>query len=166
AAAKAAASAYCRMFHDLYAAPVVVARLFMVYGPGRQDENKLVPYVIRSLLRGESPSFGSGTRPVDWIQATDVAQGFLRLATAPGLEGRRVDLGSGELHTVREVVEKLFERLAPGRTPHFGGRADRQAEQVRRADVETTERLLGWRPSLDLEAGLDATVEWFRGHPS
>ena len=162
AAAKAAASLYSRMFHLLYEVPVVIARVFMVYGPGPQDEKKLVPYVIRSLMAGETPSFGSGTRPVDWVFAPDIAEGFMRLATAPGLAGQRVDLGTGQLVTVRGMVEEVFRQLAPGVEPSFGGLADRQAEQVRKADIERTHDLLGWHPETDVERGIERTIEWFR----
>ena len=165
AAAKAAASTYCRMFHQLYAVPVVRARVFMVYGPGPQDENKLVPYVIRSLLDGETPSFSSGTRPVDWIHVDDVVEGFLRLAVTPGLEDRLVDLGTGTLHTVRDMVEQLFTALDADTTPSFGGRNDRAQEQIRRADVERTRELLGWAPGIDVKDGVEQTVAWFRSHP-
>ena len=55
AAAKSAASAYARLFDQLYGLPVVNLRVFMVYGPGQRDDTKLIPYVISSLLRGEAP---------------------------------------------------------------------------------------------------------------
>lgn len=165
AAAKAAATAYGRMFHRLYDFPVAFARVFMVYGPGPQDENKLVPYTLRRLLAGESPSFSSGVRPVDWIFVGDVAEGLLRMALADDfLNGRRVDLGRGELHTVRQVIEEMFRIVAPDREPEFGGREDRQDEQVRKADADGTEQLLGWRPRVGLGDGLRRTAEWFRSH--
>ena len=97
AAAKASASAYGRMFYQLYGTPVVLARLFMVYGPTQRDLRKLIPYVILQLLRGEEPRLSSGTRPVDWIYVDDVVEGLVRLGTTVGLEGQRVDLGSGRL---------------------------------------------------------------------
>ncbi|MCG8460331.1 MAG: NAD(P)-dependent oxidoreductase, partial [Holophagales bacterium] len=162
AAAKAAAAAYARMFHLLYGTPVVIARVFMVYGPGAQDEKKLVPYVIRTLLDGGEPRLSSGARPVDWVYVGDVAEGLLRLATTPGLEGRRIDLGSGVSTPVRRVVEALYHRLAPGRVPVFGSLGDRKAEQVRLADLEATRDTLGWAPSVGLDEGLDRTVEYFR----
>ncbi|MEL7059410.1 MAG: NAD(P)-dependent oxidoreductase [Acidobacteriota bacterium] len=165
AASKAAASAYCDMFHRLWATPTVVARVFMVYGPGRQDERKLVPYVIRELLAGRRPSLSSGTRPVDWVFVDDVAEGLLRLAVADGVAGRRVDLGRGELTTVAEVVRAIHRHLTPAEPPSFGGREDRRAEQVRRADVEATRALLGWAPTVDLEDGLERAIAWFRAHP-
>ncbi|RMH19698.1 MAG: NAD(P)-dependent oxidoreductase [Acidobacteria bacterium] len=167
AAGKWAASGYGRMCHALYGLPIVFARLFMVYGPGQHDLKKLIPYTILSLARGATPSFSSGSRPVDWVYVDDVVEGLLRLATAPGLEGRRLDLGSGTLHTVRQVVETLFALLAPGTSPSFGGREDRIMEQVRKADLEATEKHLGWRPATPLEAGLRATVDWYlNAHPS
>jgi nucleoside-diphosphate-sugar epimerase len=162
AAAKMGASAYVRMFHALYGLPVVIARLFMVYGPGAQDRKKLVPYTIESLLRGESPSFSSGVRPVDWVYVEDVAEGLLRLASADGVVGARVDLGRGELFTVREAVEEIFRQVAPEKTPSFGGLGDRFLEQVRSADVAATRDLLGWAPPTALPEGLARTVAYFR----
>ena len=165
AAAKAAATSYGRMFHHLYDFPIAFARVFMVYGPGMQDENKLVPYTFRRLLDGETPSFGSGTRPVDWVYVEDVAEGLVRMGFADeALDGRRVDLGSGELHTVREVIEEMFRLAAPERTPSFGGRADRKDEQVRRADVAKTHEALGWRPEVELSEGMRRTAEWFQAN--
>ncbi len=166
AAAKFAATTYASLFHHLYGLPVVTARVFMVYGPGPQDEKKLVPYVIRALLNGESPSFSSGTRPVDWIYVGDVAEGLDRLATTPGLEGKRVDLGTGELHTVRQMVERLFYGVGSSESPKFGGRGDRPSEQIRKADVSRTRNLLGWAPSTTLDRGIEQTVDWFRRIPS
>ena len=111
---------------------------------------------------GEEVELSSGTRPVDWVEVDDVVEGLLRLGAAPGIEGRRVDLGSGDLHTVREVVEKLYTILAPDKSPSFGGLPDRPLEQVRRADVEATEKLLGWRPSTSLDEGLRRAAEFYR----
>ena len=161
AAAKLGAAAYVRMFHHLYGLPIVIARLFMVYGPGPQDEKKLVPYTIKSLLRGDSPSFSSGVRPVDWVYVEDVADGLLRLATADGVVGGRVDLGRGELFTVRQVVEELFRQIAPDKTPSFGSLGDRPSEQVRSADVATTAARLGWAPPTPLAEGLRRTIAYF-----
>ncbi len=64
AAAKWASSGYARMFHALYGLPVIIARVFMVYGPGQRDLSKLIPYVILSLLQGKTPQISSGQRLV------------------------------------------------------------------------------------------------------
>ena len=162
AAAKWAAAGYLRMARELYDLPFVRARMFMVYGPGQSDLRKLVPYTVLSLLAGEEPSFSSGERPVDWVFVDDVVEGLARIGARPDLGGATVDLGSGSLATVREVVEILFNLLAPESEPRFGAHDDRSAEQVRRAATRQTERQLGWRPATDLRAGLTSTVDWYR----
>ncbi len=162
AAAKAAATAYARMFHALYQFPAVIARVFMVYGPDQKDQKKLIPYVINSLLQGKSPKMSSGTRQVDWIYVGDVVEGLVQLATAGEVNGQTVDIGTGELETVRGVVERLA-RLSGSNVPlEFDADADRPMEQIRVADVDTTEALTGWRPRTSLDAGLQATIAWHR----
>jgi nucleoside-diphosphate-sugar epimerase len=161
AASKAAAAMYARMFHALYAAPIVTARIFMVYGPGQRDTRKLVPYVTRSLLAGESPQVSSGVRPVDWVYVGDVAEALVGCATTPGLEGTTIDVGTGRLTTVRSVVERLSAIIGT-RQPVFGAVDDRPLEQVRAADPRDVAALLGRAP-VDLEHGLRQTVAWYRG---
>ncbi len=162
AAAKWSAGAYARMFHQLWSTPVVLARLFMVYGPEQRDLSKLVPHVVTSLLLGGEPQLGSGKRPVDWVYVDDVVEGLLRLGLAEGVEGLQVDLGSGKLVPVRAVVEQIYAQLAPGKQPPFGGIPDRQMEPVRVARVEETGELMGWTPTVALEDGLARTADWYR----
>ncbi len=165
AAAKAAASAYARMFHALYEFPAVIARVFMVYGPDQKDRRKLIPYVIDRLLRDQPPCLSSGTRPVDWIYVEDVVTGLLRIAAAEGVAGKTVDLGTGRLETVRTVVETLAAIIGSELALPFNPATDRPREQVRAADAVTTETLLGWKPATSLEEGLRLTVDWHRHHP-
>jgi len=162
AAAKFAASAYGRMFHALYNTPVTILRLFMVYGPGQQDLRKLVPYVTLSLLKGQTPELSSGVRKVDWIYVDDVVAGYIAAATAKGVEGSTIDLGSGRLDNVRTVVEELVGLINPRVQPLFGSIPERALEQTRTADVESSFRLLGWRTQVSLRDGLARTAEWYR----
>jgi nucleoside-diphosphate-sugar epimerase len=162
AAAKWGASAYARMFHALYACPVVILRLFMVYGPGQADTRKLIPYVTLSLLQGRRPSLTSGARPVDWIYVDDVVDALILAGQRPGIEGRTIEVGSGHLVTVREVVEHLVALIDPSIVPDFGAVPDRPLERVRAADVDATDRLLGPCSRTPLIVGLRNTVTWYR----
>lgn len=161
AVAKWAASAYSRMFHALYSLPVINLRIFMVYGPGQRDSTKLIPYVIRSMLRGDRPRLTSGTRAVDWVYVDDVVDAFVSAALAEKAEGRTVDIGSGTSVTVREVVERLAARVNVGVEPIFGAIPDRSLETSNVADIQRTEEILGWQPTTTLDDGLQMTVDWF-----
>ena len=161
AAAKLCASTYGRMFHALFALPVVILRVFMVYGPGQSDIKKLIPYVITSINNGDTPAFTSGTRRVDWIYVDDVAEAYVRAAVASGIVGQTIDVGSGELISVREIVERLFEILELKSPPEFGHVSDRQLEQVRYANIAKTNSAIGWQPKISLAQGLRLTVDWY-----
>jgi nucleoside-diphosphate-sugar epimerase len=118
--------------------------------------------VARTLLEGGTPRLSSGAREVDWIFVEDVAEALLRLATADGVAGRVVDVGSGKLVTVADVVRRLYRLAGRDDDPPFGTSGDRPFEQVRRADAEATAALIGWRARIGLEEGLRRTLEWFR----
>lgn len=162
AAAKWASSDYARMFHALYGVPVVIARVFMVYGPGQHDASKLVPYVINSVLAGRAPQLTSGHRLVDWVFVDDVAEGLARLAQADDVEGLTVDLGSGTLIGTIELVKKICELMGTAIQPCFGALADRPLEPIRTARVDETLREIGWAPRISLEDGLLRTIDWYR----
>jgi UDP-glucose 4-epimerase len=162
AASKWASSGYARMFHALYGLPVVVARVFMVYGPGQVDLTKLIPYVTLSLLRGEIPKITSGSRLVDWVYVSDVVDGFLALANQPGIDGSTVDLGSGSLVSIRDIVQQVTSIVGTGKMPEFGALPDRPMEPTRLAKSAETFAKIGWKPQVPLQEGLKCTVDWYR----
>lgn len=166
AAAKWAASDYARMFHALYGFPVAIARVFMVYGPAQQDETKLVPYVIRSVLRGEAPRITSGRHRIDWIFVEDVVSGLMGLAIAPDMDGKSVDLGSGSAVTTKELVDRICTLMNTDIQPAYGALPDRPLEPLRIANASESLRLIGWTPRIGLNEGLGRAIDWYRRHAS
>jgi nucleoside-diphosphate-sugar epimerase len=150
------------MFHQLFQSPVVMPRIFMTYGPKQKDLQKLVPFVIGRLLRGEVPMLSSGRRRADWIYVDDVVEGLLRAAVVPGIEGCAFDLGSGSLVSVREIVEQIVEIVGGSVEPAFNKLPDRPFEQERAADTTFLWNKLGYQPQTALKQGLEATASWYR----
>lgn len=160
AAAKLSSAAYAAFFRLTYALPISHARIFMIYGPGQRDLAKLVPYVTTELLRGRTPALASGRRRADWTFAEDAASGILALGLRP--EVVSAEIGTGRLASVGEVAALLRDAIQPDATISIGTTADRLNETERVANVEETERLIGWRPMVTLGVGLARTVEWYR----
>jgi UDP-glucose 4-epimerase len=149
------------MFHRLYRLPLVIVRAFMTYGPG-QHPTKLVPYTTLALLRGETPHIVSGDWRADWIFVDDAIEGIMAAAKAQDIEGRELDLGTGRLTSVHEVVE-MVRRLVGGESRiEFDPDRDRPDQIVRVADVEATRTALGWSATTPLTEGLERTVAWYR----
>lgn len=167
-AAKWAASAYGRMFHALYQAPVVCVRPVMIFGPG-QPREKLLPTVITTLLRNEAPRLSSGRLAADWVYVEDVIEGLFRAGYAKGAEGCTIDLGSGLLTSVRDMVGRIVSliRLRQGRCPDplFGAIPDRPYETYNPANTDFAFQKVGWRATTDLDEGLRRTVAWLAERP-
>jgi nucleoside-diphosphate-sugar epimerase len=162
AAAKHASSTYSRMYAAIYQLPVTIARVFMVYGPDQPDATKVIPYVITRLLSGSAAELSSGTQQFDWVYVDDVVDALLVIASRRDLMGETIDVGTGQLASVRSVAERLAERFDARDRLLFGRRSDRAGEPTRTADVAATEARIGWRSRYSLDEGLNRTVAWYR----
>lgn len=164
AAAKGAAHEYARMCHRLFDVPVVTLRTFMSYGPGQPDW-KVIPSTIRALLDGVPPVLSSGRRELDWIFVDDVVEAFVGAAAAPSIEGVTLDIGTGRLASIREVVERIVHLLHSDVNPRYGELPDRAFRRGRAADVTLARRHLGWQARVPLDEGLRRTIGALRVAP-
>jgi nucleoside-diphosphate-sugar epimerase len=137
----------------------------MTYGPG-QRPHKLIPHAILALLRNEAPRLGTGRRLVDWVYVDDIVDGLLLAAQLPGIEGAELDLGSGRLVSVRDVIERLVQLTGSTARPAFGALRDRPFEVERAAEAGATFARIGWIAGTTLDDGLQRSVDWYRDHGS
>lgn len=161
AAAKESETSYAKMFHSIFSLPVVIARPFMSYGP-RQPVEKIVPYVITSLLNGIPPEISSGRRVCDLIYIQDLVMGLILTGFCPDLTGEAIDLGVGTGVTLHDTANTIAELIGGTAKPHFGAIPDRLHEAPQIANGEETFRFLGYRPIWSLQDGLKATIDWYR----
>lgn len=159
AASKVAAWAFCRMHYRAYGTPVVVARPFNAYGPA-QNRQALIPSAIRAALSGQDFPTTLGEQRRDFVYVDDVIRGFLALATADGIDGESLDLGTGQATPVRSVVERIFALVGGSGRPQIGVLPYPPGlvwESV--ADARRTQQLTGWRAATSLDEGLDTTLK-------
>lgn len=161
AASKAGARLYAGLFRQTYGLPITVAKLFMAYGP-RQRPEKLIPYLMLSCLRGQSPRLSSGARICDLVYVQDVVCGLLKIGLRPNLAGQTVELGTGRGVSIREAALLAAELTGSKAQPIFGAVADRMGERPQVADLASLHALLDWTPQVCLEDGLRDTIEWYR----
>ena len=103
----------------------------------------------------------SGRRLCDWIYIDDVVDALIALSTAAACVDRVVDVGVGQLHTVRHVVETICALMGGAIDPVFGGLPDRPGGTEAVADAAETARVLGWSATTALPAGLAQTIAWY-----
>jgi UDP-glucose 4-epimerase len=163
AAAKCAMRTYGNMFWQCYHTPVVIVRPFVGYGPG-QSSAKLIPHVISSFLKNESPQLTSGRWLSDWIYIDDIIEGIINSTVTPGIEGLTIDLGTGILTSVKDVVLEIKSIIGSQASPRFGALPDRDNEFVRLADIEQAFARLNWKAKTSLTEGLIKTVGAYKNN--
>jgi UDP-glucose 4-epimerase len=159
---KAAATMWCQMIQQTTGAPIVTVRPFLCYGAG-QDAGRLVTQAIIAALAGRDFPMTEGEQTRDFKHVTDFVDGYLRAAVAPAAVGEVINLGSGEEHRVRDLVQTIFNMAGARGRPQPGLVPYRQAEVWRSvASITKARRLLGWEPKVRLEDGMRTTIEWYR----
>jgi nucleoside-diphosphate-sugar epimerase len=137
-------------------------RIFNAYGPWERAP-RLIPYLAECFREGRAPELSSGKNQRDWIHVDDVCDVLMRAAFHPQGGGTILHAATGEVHSVRHVVE-TFQDIANAAIPaKFGVRPDRPDDPlVWAASIEHTAARVDWRPRHDLRSGLEAAWAWFR----
>ena len=163
-ATKIAADKLAESFHLSFGLPVVTVRPFNTFGP-RQSARAVIPTIITQALAGQPVRLGNLNPTRDLNYVANTVDGFLAAAQAERALGRTVNLGSGREISIGDLA-LLIGRLM-GRDLGLEQDADRlrpAASEVERllADNRLADQLLGWRPRLSLEEGLEKTITWLR----
>jgi nucleoside-diphosphate-sugar epimerase len=123
-ATKAAGSEIGRIFASNYAGQVIFGTFFQVYGPG-DDSGNVLSYAAKEFKAGRQAIFGSGKGMRDWIYITDAAIAIITAFKNCKNKISEVDIGSGELRTIREMVECLHSLYLDSPSPIFNAERDR-----------------------------------------
>ena len=127
----------------------------------------MIPTVITQALATGRIRLGATDTVRDFLFVEDTARGFIAAATAAGVEGEVIQVGTGIGTPIHAVVAAVGEIL--GRPLVVEADPDRlrpAASEVDRlvCDAARTRRLLGWSPTVEFATGLARTVDWIRGH--
>jgi nucleoside-diphosphate-sugar epimerase len=164
-AAKLASVHLARTAAVMWKVPLVVLRLFGVYGPGEASK-RLVPYLIDRLRKGEASDLTPGTQVRDLLYIDDAAEAFASAADHTGVgDGRIFNVCTGVPVVVRQVGETVARLLgAPQELLRWGAIPPRTEEPPWIVGDGTAFRAaIGWQPKHDLTAGLRAAIEeWSR----
>jgi UDP-glucuronate decarboxylase len=159
---KRAAETLAFDFDRLGRADVRVARIFNTYGPRmRPDDGRVVSNVICQALSGDDITiYGDGSQTRSFCYVDDMVEGLIRLSRHEGAQPGPVNLGNPIELTVSELAERVIALTASDADiVHRPLPID--DPRRRRPDIGKAKRLLGWRPEVGLEEGLEQTIAWF-----
>lgn len=156
---------YLEYYRRIHGMRYVALRYANVYGP-RQDphgEAGVVAIFSKALLKGEGARiFGDGLQTRDYVFVGDVVRA--NLAALDSTWCGAVNIGTGVETDVVELHARLRRLIGREVLPEHAPAKD---GEVRRSVLacERARRVLGWAPSISLDEGLAATVDFFRSRP-
>jgi UDP-glucose 4-epimerase len=165
-ASKLAGELYALASLRTYGLPALVVRPFNTYGPREPwqgERAEVIPRFILQLEAGRCPVvYGDGTQTRDFTFVDDTVRGLVAAAECDALVGDVVNVARGREVSILRIAELLAGLL--GRESVSVRFEPGRPGDVKRhyADVGKAQRLFGYSPQVDLEAGLAKTVAWFR----
>jgi nucleoside-diphosphate-sugar epimerase len=166
AVAKLASERYMISFYRCYGLETVALRYFNIFGP-RQDPSS--PYsgvlakFITQMLAGQRPTiFGDGEQSRDFTFIDNAVEANLLACKAPAeVAGNVFNVATGRRVTLNETFKLLQALTSYSGSPIYG--AERGGDiKHSLADISAAEKLLGYKPKVNFEQGLQQTVAWYR----
>ena len=158
AASKKAAEVLCYTYHYLYDIDVTVFRYFTVYGPAGRPDMSLFRFVQWVNEKCPVLVYGDGQQSRDFTYVDDIARGTIAGLKPLGYE--IINLGSDQPVVLMDALRTVEQLL--------GTRAQINFQPMHRADVLATwadiskaGQLLGWRPQVATEQGINNLIDWY-----
>ena len=149
-------------YNRMFDVDIRVARIFNTYGPHMHPfDGRVVSNFIRQALAGEDFTiFGDGSQSRSFCYIDDMIEGILAMMSTDGAMGP-VNLGNPFECTMNELAAMVLELTKSNSSMSHKPIPEDDPVQ-RQPDITLAKSLLGWNPSIQLEEGLQKTIEWLK----
>ena len=149
-------------YHRQHKMSIKVARIFNTYGPNmRPDDGRVVSNFICQALLGEDITiFGRGEQTRSFCYVTELIDGLDRLMNSPENITGPINIGNPNEFTIRGLAEKVIE-ITGSKSKIVERPLPEDDPKQRQPNIDLAEKLLGWRPAINLDEGLKRTVAYF-----
>lgn len=157
AVSKLAAEHYVRTIGSLWGIETASLRVFNAYGPGQSlpaSHPPVIPHFLRQAARGGTLVIhADGQQTRDFVYLDDVVEAMVAASTAPQIDQRVINIGSGIETSLRELAQAVIETVESSAEWLYNEESDPGPSRMR-ADIQLAGEILGYRPRVELREGL------------
>ena len=160
---------YADVFARSYDMEIIGLRYFNVYGPKQNPDGAyaaVIPIFISSLLKGIVPSiFGDGSTSRDFTYVSNVVYAnVLAYSTVNKDAVNQVyNVAYGSSTSLNQLFDLIKANLKSNLSPDY--KAERKGDiKNSLADITKAKKLLGYEPLVDLQNGMDLTINWYKNY--
>jgi UDP-glucuronate decarboxylase len=145
---------------------IKVARIFNTYGPRMHpNDGRVVSNFIISALEGQPLTvYGTGSQTRSFCYVDDLIDGLVRLMNSADSITGPINIGNPVEFTMIELARKVVEKTGSKAQLEYLDLPPDDPKQ-RRPDITKARELLGWKPQVPLDEGLERTIAYFRSLP-
>jgi CDP-paratose 2-epimerase len=161
---------YVRDYQRIYGLPTVVFRQSCIYGPrqfGIEDQGWVAWFVIAAITGRPITIYGDGKQVRDVLFVTDLMDAYdAAIDQIEVAAGQVFNVGGGITNTMSiwQEFKPLLENLLGKPIPTGQGDWRPGDQPVFVADIRKAEGVLGWRPQVSVEEGVQRLFEWCKAH--
>ena len=142
--------------------PLVIVRPFNVYGPRQVGDGAIRGIVVQALQNLPITLYNDGTQIRSWCYVDDFVTGVLMCTENPVAIGHAFNIGNPQGTATNFELANMIIRLTRSRSeivfkPHPGPEVD-----LRVPSIEKAAALVGFKPSVSLEAGISRTIPFYK----
>ena len=155
------AEALIYIYNKDFQVDTALVRIFNTYGPRMKPfDGRVVSTFIRQALTGEDITiFGEGTQTRSFCYVSDQIEGHWRLIHSK--ESGPINIGNPGEFTMLELAEKILQKT--GSTSKLIFKPLPSDDPLQRCpDISKAKQLLNWKPTVNLDEGIEKTIEWFK----
>ena len=159
--AKRFTEAVTMAYHRYHKVDTRIVRIFNTYGPRLQlNDGRVISNFMKQALRGEDLTvYGTGSQTRSFCYVSDEIDGFLRLAKSD--EHLPVNIGNPNEFTILECAQHVLKITGSKSKIAYQPLPPDDPKQ-RQPDITKARTLLGWEPKIQLEEGLQLSLDYFR----
>ena len=159
--AKRFSEALTMAYHRYHNVDTRIVRIFNTYGPRmRPEDGRAIPTFIPQALRGEPITvFGDGSQTRSFCYVSDLIEGIYRLLMSDVTDP--VNIGNPDERSIMQLAEAII-RFTNSKSEIIYRPLPVNDPKIRQPDIKKAKELLGWEPKVNLEQGLQVTIEWFK----
>ena len=149
-------------YHRQFNVNIKVARIFNTYGPNMSpNDGRVVSNFIVQALRSEDITiYGDGNQTRSFCYVSDLVSGLVKLMDSPKNIIGPINLGNPTEFKVSELANLIIEKTNSKSKIVFMDLPQDDPKQ-RKPDITKARTTLDWDPKIDLNIGLNQTIEYF-----
>lgn len=148
-------------YYRQYGTNVKIVRIFNTYGPNmRPDDGRVVSNFILQALKNEDITiYGDGMQTRSFCYVSDLVDGLVSMMAKNNFIGP-VNLGNPSERTIKNLAELIIEKTC-SKSKIVYKKIPQDDPIKRRPDIALANKVLAWNPVVDINTGLDKTIEYF-----